>query len=163
IHEAYLFKPNEFATDVLPYGTALGYGVEGQQVLHKAVLERFEESSRASALAGEYGGWNTWSLQEDAYRQEPDTPQDIARWILFLLYDHLLPVPSELGFLHRWQLMRDILRGLGWHDSDRTLLLHGHSFAYFAQQWISDRAGIEQYQSGDLGYWEYVWPGSTAS
>jgi hypothetical protein len=163
IHEAYLFKPDEFATEVLPYVRALSQGAEGQQALHKAVLERFENSSRARALAMEYGGWDSWPLHEDAARQESDRPQDIARWILFLLYDHLFPVPAELGLSERWRLMGEILRALQWHDSDRALPVHGHSFGYFAQQWLVDSVGIELYQRGDLRYWEHVWPGSTSS
>jgi hypothetical protein len=163
IHEAYLFKPNEFATDVLPYVKVLQQGVGGQRALHKAVIERFEQSSRAQALAMEYGGWDMWSLHRDAAQEEPDSPPGIARWILFLLYDHLFPVPTELGLSARWRLMGDILHALDWHESDRSLPVYGHSFGYFAQEWIANSVGIEHYQRGDLRYWEHVWPGSTAS
>jgi hypothetical protein len=163
IHEAYLFKPNEFAADVLPFVKALLQGTEGQQALHKAVIEHFEQRSSGSTLAMEYGGWDIGFLYEEAAREEPDSAQDIARWILFLLYDHLFPVPSELGLSGRWWLMGEILSALDWHDSDRALPVHGHSFGYFAQQWVANSVGIEHYQRGDLRYWEHVWPGSTAS
>jgi hypothetical protein len=162
-HDAYHFKPDEFADTVLPFVRELQKRAEGQQQLHEAVLERFEQSSRAQALAMEYGGWDIGTLYDVAARPEPNRPQDTARWILFLLYDYLYPVPSELGLQDKWRVMGSILDGLGWHTSDRPLLIHGHSFGYFAQVWIADRAESQAYAKGDLEYWEHVWPGSTAS
>src|SRR5207248_2306420 len=67
------------------------------------------------------------------------------------------------GLGGKWRLMGNILGALGWHDSDRSLPVHGHSFGYFGQLWIASSVGIEHYQRSDLQYWEHGWPGSTAS
>ena len=96
VHEAYLFEPSRFAADVLPYAKALQQGRGGRQAVQKAAIQRFEQSTTVQALALD-AGWDSWSVYEGVEKEEPNGPRDIAKWIVFLLYDHLLPMPSESG------------------------------------------------------------------
>ena len=57
--------------------------------------------------------------------------------------------------------MDEILGALDWHNSDSPLLVHGHSFGYFAQVWLANSLATEDRGKGDLEYWEYVRPSTT--
>src|SRR6476620_9521015 len=103
IHEAYLFRPGDFAREVLPYAKALANSPDGIKLLLDHTIERFEECSSIPALAIEYGGWDISDLYRDkfSYENPVETQQDDQVNVVFLLgfmfYGHLHPVPSQLG------------------------------------------------------------------
>jgi hypothetical protein len=173
IHEAYLFRPDDFAREILPYAKALATSPDGKKLLLDAVIDRFENSSSISWLAMEYGGWDVSCVYDARYSYEnpaeaqPGGQLNVGRLLVFMMYGYLHPVPSQLGLGGLWGLMEKVLRyPLDWHSSDTSSLIHGHSFGYFAQLWIRDELDTTDtqgnYASG-LGYWESITTGSTAA
>jgi hypothetical protein len=175
IHEAYLFRPSDFAREILPYAKALANSSDGEKLLLDTIIERFENTSSVPWLAMEYGGWDVSYVYDAKYAYENLTEAqqggrlNVGRLLVFMIYGHLHPVPSQLGLGGLWGLMEKVLRHpLGWHSSDTASLIHGHSFGYFAQLWIANELGtIDTTTTGNhatkLGYWENVTTGSTAA
>jgi len=166
IHEAYLFKPSDFARDILPYAKALATGSdgEGEKVLLNTLIERFENSSRTSWLAIEYGGWDVRTLYEELAEAERGGRLNVGWLLVFMIYGYMHPVPSQLGLGGHWSLMEKVLRHpLGWHASDTSSLIHGHSFAYFAQLWIAGELSTIDNHPPKLDCWEHVTTGTTAA
>jgi hypothetical protein len=171
IHEAYLFEPSDFAREVLPYAKALANSPEGMKLLLGHMIERFEESSSIPALAVEYGGWDINNLYTDKYAYEnPLEAQqggrlNVALLLVFMIYGHLHPVPSQSDLGGLWGLMEEVLKGpLRWHSTDAASLIHGHSFGYFARLWIANELGAADNQAAiplNLDYWEHVTTGTT--
>lgn len=167
IHEAYLFRPSDFARDISPYAKALTQTPNGEQVLLDALIERFENSSKTSWLASEYGSWDSAYLYEEKAGAERGGRVNVGQLLTFMIYDHLQPVPSQLGLGGDWQLMENVLQHpLGWHLSDSTSLIYGYSFGYFAQLWIAHEPGTPNFTGNRapmLDHWERAGPGSTAA
>jgi hypothetical protein len=148
---------------------------DGEKLLIDAVIERFENSSSISWLAMEYGGWDVSWVYDARYSYEnpaeaqPGGQLNVGRLLVFMLYGYLHPVPSQSGLGGLWGLMEKVLNyPLGWHSSDTSSLIHGHSFGYFAQLWIANELGTTDTtttgnHASKLGYWENVTTGSTAA
>jgi hypothetical protein len=171
IHEAYLFRPGDFAREVLPYAKALANSPDGIKLLLDHTIERFEESTSIRALVTEYPGWDIHQLYNDKYAYEnPAEAQqggrlNVVYLLVSMIYGHLHPVPSQLGLGGLWGLMEEVLKGpLRWHSTDAASVIHGHSFGYFAQLWIANELGATDNQAAippSLDYWEHVTTGTT--
>ncbi|MEO8289229.1 MAG: hypothetical protein ABI670_22710 [Chloroflexota bacterium] len=173
IHEAYLFRPDNFAREILPYAKALANSSDGEKLLLDHVIERFDNIPTISELAMEYGSWNVSDLYDAKYLYESPPEAhgggraNVGRLLVFMIYGYLHPVPSQFGLGGRWGLMEEVLNyPLGWHSSDTASVIHGHSFGFFAQSWIAnelDTTDIQVTIPPSLGYWEKVTTGSTAA
>lgn len=161
-HEAYLFKPSEFADEVLPFTKAMTEDASNERQLDEKVIRLYEDNPRVSRLAIEYGGWDGQSLYDAIEHARQSGRTNVSLWLIFMIYGHTSLQPGELG-LGLWWLIEKVLAALHWHPSDIADLVHGHSFGYFAQLMIIDKIEIMPDQKLDFQYWEAIRPASTGA
>jgi hypothetical protein len=163
VHDAYLFKPEEFAIAVIPYIEALKKDQEGYSFVRSSSIKFYGTHPEVKTLVEEYGGWDRNAIITQMPEYYPESPDDIAFWFVLLLYSHLFRTkPHQLGLGSNLYLLDKILAILGWDYRERSLLIKGYSFRHFAQEWLYQRDQSFDNSEDNLEYWNHIHPYSTA-
>jgi hypothetical protein len=160
-HDAYLFKPEEFVAAVRPYVDRLQASREGYSFLRSAAISIYDNNPWVRKLAGEYGGWDRNAIVTEIPADQPESPEDIAFWVVIFLYHHLFEAGMPLGLGNNWHIIEKIVSMLGWNDCEKNLLIKGHNFKELAQEQLC--GGDKSFDSSDesLSYWSSIHPFST--
>jgi hypothetical protein len=152
-HDSYLFKSEELEKEISPYIEPLKNSRLGYSSLRAYSLEVFQSHAHVQKMSSEYGGWDMAGLLT-LPAEQPNTPQDIAFWMIIFVYDAFYRTQvHELGLGTEQKLLQEFLQAQGWNYQDTMLLLHGKSFAEFA---------VERFHKNDE-FWSYLHPNSTSS
>jgi len=160
-HEAYLFKPKEFVTAVMPYMDRLYTNQEGYGFLRANAIRVYDSNPWVRKLAGEYGGWDRNAIVTEMSANQPESREDITFWVVLFLYNHLLETETPLGLGSNWRLMEEIVKKLGWSPGEQSLVIKGHNFKDLAQSWLNEQGKSFSCSREHLNYWSYFHPFST--
>ena len=153
-HDSYLFQPENFAADVVPCLEDLQRSPEGYVRLRSRTIAAYDESTVMRLMAEDYGGWDRKSIVGEVPADKPENPEDVAFWLVLLLYHHFLNTAAyHLGLRDGWRLMGEITGALGWSDVEADLLITGRSFRSLRD--------YMDHTSENLEYLEYLHPFST--
>ena len=158
IHDAYLFRPEEFAKAIAPLVQTTEPGSSRRIVNY--VLELFDHSDSVRALAVEYGSWTKLGLEELLALVDLEDPHEIGFWVMFMLYDYIYSKPEELGLGSSWQSMEGALRVLRWHEDEIKLLVHGRPLVEIAECLVSKVSNPEMPVAA---FWAELLPNSTCA
>jgi hypothetical protein len=157
-HDAYLFEPNRFVNEALPYVEALEASTEGYALIRTAAIELYDNNAEVRSLAERYGGWDRNAIVTQMPSGHPSAPEDIAFWLVILLYGHCrTKEPCPLGLGSQWSSFDGVLAALGWSDTDRDLLLRGNRFTHLVGKTLNEKTG-RPYEAHATAYWDHVDP-----
>jgi hypothetical protein len=166
VHDAWLFDPRGFAKAIAGYAKSVADDPrDGYQTLRAATVSALDQG-RVEYLAERYGGWDTRSLLLELPDQHGTDSGPIAFCFTLLLYAHLANknVPSlSLGLHTLWRSGQAVLDRLGWDFADRELLVKGHDFAVFVEQYLATPDLTPGQVSEIRRIWTHVRPHSTAA
>jgi len=152
-HDAYLFKLKDFLTSVKPYIQALKQESDGYGTLRSHALQIFERNEQVRKLSNEYGSWDKKNILLDFPSASPYSADDVAFWIVLILYADFVPHDSQqLGLGHYHNLLGKLLPLIGWEQNEVRLLIRGNGFDQLSE--------YDPSIGGD--FWNYVRPFSTA-
>lgn len=154
-HDAYLLNLEMFASKIAPYLGELRMD-RGYEQLRLDAIRLYENNSHIRHLLSDYGGWDRNSILTQIPDSSPYDQEDVAFWLIILLYSELRTGQHQMGFGSDRKLAQDTLTRLGWLDNEVELLIKGRSFKDFAQVWFPGEVGI-------AGYWDHARPSSTAA
>jgi hypothetical protein len=99
LHDAYLFRVEEFDTAITPYLEALATSSNGYPQLCTDALQIYESTPRVQNLAIEYGSWDKASILKLFPVDHPESTEDIFFWLSFILYNAFKSKPREIGLV----------------------------------------------------------------
>src|SRR6476661_5030278 len=160
IHDAYLFKLEDFAVAAAPYLGALATSSADYRQLRADAIQLYDRTPQVQNLAAEYGGWDKASFLTFPV-DHPEKPGDTFFWLFFILYSQFKSRPRDLGLFSNWKLLDATLLTLGWAEADRNLLIHGFSFSRFAEEWLGRNTALAERWSPGVADWTDFQPHST--
>lgn len=144
VHNAYLFKPQDFVKAVSPLALGLFADVRtGYRQLRATALRAFDVSSGVKELASWYGGWDKKSVETQISADLAESDEDIAFWFVLLLFDQLV---HSGGFEGRWDEIRNNLEQIGVPQTEINLIVKGRGFDELIERsaLTNDLTGIDQ-------------------
>lgn len=164
VHDAYLFRPEEFAREVLSNWQVSVTGPDRYKKLRAHTLELHHTLPHVRVLCSEYGGWDRTALTLQLPAEQPRGPEDVAFWFVLLLYGHLAnPAPHELGFGDHTDLIGKVIGALGWSNERRSLLMNGRTFKQLIESSMLETGERATGLEADLECWDHFRPPATSA
>jgi hypothetical protein len=154
-HDAYLISLEALTSRLAPYLEKL-QADEGYDQLRSDAIQLYESNSYIRDLLSDYGGWDKNSIFTQIPEKSPYDQEDVAFWLVILLYSELKTGLHQLGLGSAFQLIQQTLSQLGWVSGEIELLVKGRSFKDFAQVWLHREAKFSDYLN-------YIRPSSTSA
>ncbi len=155
IHDAYLIDLESFANKLTPYLEILGEG-NGYEQLRLEAIRLYESKSEIREILGDYGGWDRNSILTQIPETPPQHPEDVAFWLVILLYNEFKSGLHQLGLGSALNLVQYSLTLLGWSENEVEQLVRGNSLKVFAQKRLHIETVIAD-------HWDLVRPSSTSA